>query len=96
MGLGYILTGMQSGTAYSTQQATRYGANELLNIDTQVHFDLGKLTKNQCNLWRYGHFLPMPLTEAVTLGEGSTLLLPITLFNKTIHVKQELLFPTGS
>lgn len=96
MGKGYTLTGMQSGTDYSTQKGTWYGANELLNINTTKQFDLRKLSKNQCNLWRYEHFLPVPITEAVTLGEGFTPLLPVSLFNTSIHIKQEQLFPTGS
>jgi len=47
------------------------------------------------NLWRYREVLPVG-DDIVTMGEGWTPLLPVTLDGRQLLVKQEQLFPTGS
>ncbi len=52
-------------------------------------------------VWRYRELLPVPHDKAVTLGEGGTALLPITLLAKdsppvSVFVKNEGQNPTGS
>ncbi|MCX6085534.1 MAG: pyridoxal-phosphate dependent enzyme [Caldiserica bacterium] len=47
------------------------------------------------DLWRYREALPVG-NDVVTMGEGWTPLLPVTLDGRQLLVKQEQLFPTGS
>ena len=56
--------------------------------------ELVDLTLN--NLWRYHHFLPVGVQDAISMGEGFTPMLNVKLNNKEILIKQEQLFPTGS
>ena len=69
----------------------------LLDITFKAEFNLDGIAKRPPNLWRYREAIPIPATHDIaTLGEGFTPLLPITLDGRTVHIKQEQLFPTGS
>ena len=48
------------------------------------------------SLWRYQHVLPVPLTDAVTLGEGMTPLVRGMLAETPVWFKLDYLLPTGS
>lgn len=59
-------------------------------------FDIDQIDHKNHSLWRYKSFIPLENTEPVTLGEGFTNMMPIILNNKTVWIKQEHLFPSGS
>lgn len=59
-------------------------------------FNVGLIDLSLNSMWRYHHFLPIGIQDAITMGEGLTPLLKVELLNKKIFVKQEQLFPTGS
>lgn len=59
-------------------------------------FDINSVNVKINSLWRYHHFLPVNLDDAVTMGEGYTPLLKIDIAGSLVHIKQEQLFPTGS
>src|SRR5580658_7909678 len=48
------------------------------------------------SLWRYRAALPFQPDDPITLGEGTTPLLPRTIHGATVHLKCEWLMPTGS
>lgn len=60
-------------------------------------FELSKIKKEDFSIWRYGEMLgidvPIPLKR---MGVGWTPLVPVSLFNRRIHVKLEYLSPSGS
>lgn len=69
----------------------------LLNLSAPAVFDSAQIDKQVRGLWRYRHTFPLPANaEPVTLGEGDTPLVPITLDGRTVHFKIEGLNPTGS
>jgi threonine synthase len=90
------LTGIQSGSIYPASQPLWYGNGELLNVNILEPFNPYKINKNLCSQWRYENYMVLPASQAITLGEGFTPLLPVNIGGKTIHIKQEQLFPTGS
>lgn len=68
------------------------------NLDEQniKRFDINSVNFKINSLWRYHHYLPINLNDAVTMGEGYTPLLKIEIAGSAVFVKQEQLFPTGS
>ena len=46
--------------------------------------------------WRYRAALPLPAAEPITLGEGGTPLLPVSLYGARALLKLDFLMPTGS
>lgn len=94
--LEHELSGMQSGELYPTSNALWYGKGELLNTNMPKPFNPYKINKNISSQWRYENHMVLPASQAITLGEGFTPLLPVNIGGKTIHIKQEQLFPTGS
>lgn len=70
--------------------------SELLTLFTEKTFDRKQVNTNIHSLWRYEAYLPIAATDAVSFGEGFTPLLPLEMDGKTVFIKQEQLFPTGS
>jgi len=69
----------------------------LLDLSEPARFDPGQIDSHHYTLWRYRHSFPLPIgAEAVTLGEGLTPLVPVTMNGRTVHFKLEFTNPTGS
>ncbi len=69
----------------------------LLELEFQAEFDLDKIQRRPPTLWRYREALPIIRDEAiVTFGEGFTALLPVNFDGRTVWIKQDQLFSTGS
>ena len=69
----------------------------LLELDFEAVFDLKKIRSRKPTLWRYREALPVLRDEnIVTFGEGFTALAPVRFGERTVWVKQDQLFPTGS
>lgn len=68
------------------------------NLDEQniKAFDINSVNFKINNLWRYHQFLPVDISDAVSMGEGYTPLLQLNIDGSLVYVKQEQLFPTGS
>lgn len=99
----------------SALDSTRFEPNQILTVHEGrplwVRYDLGAirsrvtpadLQKREPSLWRYRELLPLPLDEEpVSLGEGSTPLLPCRRLGERfglsrLFVKDEGQLPTGS
>ena len=60
-------------------------------------FDPALIRQDVWSLWRYRAFLPVPDgVEPVSLGEGMTPLVPLSIDGRTLHFKLEFIAPTGS
>jgi threonine synthase len=92
----FQLLGSKTQHVYNTQQPIWYGNNELLNIKQHTTFNPDAVKQSITSLWRYDTYLPLSHQHAITLGEGFTPILPIAFKGKTVLIKQEHLFPTGS
>lgn len=68
----------------------------LLDLDFTPSLDPAQVKARPGTLWRYREALPVPAGADLTLGEGFTPLLPVTVGGREMLVKQEQLFPTGS
>ena len=69
----------------------------LMDLDEPARFEPGHINPRDHTLWRYRHTFPLPAeVEPVTLGEGLTPLVPVTLDGRTVHFKLEFTNPTGS
>ncbi len=69
----------------------------LLDLDDLPRFDPALINQRDYSLWRYRHTFPLPVdVEAVTLGEGLTPLVPVTVDGRTVSFKLEFANPTGS
>lgn len=90
----HILKGLSSGLVYDRHAWT--GNGELLGIDIEARFDPSEVDTSVCSLWRYAPFIPVGRQHIVSLGEGFTSLVPVKLYGKSMLVKQEQLFPSGS
>jgi threonine synthase len=66
----------------------------LLDLEFAPRLDPADLAWRPADLWRYAEALPV--RRPLTLGEGFTPLLPVSLGGRTVLAKQEQLFPTGS
>lgn len=69
----------------------------LLDLEFHTQFPIEKIKQRSSNLWRYREAIPI-LEDAnlITMHEGFTPLIPISLVGKNVWVKQEQLFSTGS
>lgn len=75
----------------------RCACGGLLDLQFTPRFDLGAIASRPPTLWRYREALPLPAeARPVTLGEGFTPIIEITIAGRTVHVKQEQLAPSGS
>lgn len=69
----------------------------LLDIEGQSAFDLDRITSRPPNMWRYREAIPIADDHhVISFGEGFTPLLPVTFGERTVWVKQDQLFSTGS
>lgn len=69
----------------------------VLDIDFSVSLDVSLVAQRPPNLWRYREAIPLPENaHTVSFSEGFTPLLPVVLSEKTLFVKQDYLFPSGS
>lgn len=75
----------------------RSPAGGLLDLVHEGTFDPGEVTRRPANLWRYHEAIPGgDLTGKVSFAEGMTPLVPLSVGNKSISVKLDYLFPSGS
>jgi threonine synthase len=69
----------------------------LLELSAPAVFDVAQIDPGDHTLWRYRHTFPLPATASpVSLGEGFTPLVPVTLDGRRVHFKLEFAHPTGS
>jgi threonine synthase len=69
----------------------------LLDIEFKPAFPIAKITNRKPTLWRYREAIPVEDDEnIVSFHEGFTPLLPVEFLGKTVWLKQDHLFPTGS
>ncbi len=71
----------------------------VLDLDFTPRFDRAAIASRPWDLWRYREALPVAAGAEVSLGEGCTPLVPLTVpmhGGREVLVKQEQLFPTGS
>jgi threonine synthase len=68
----------------------------LLDIDFEARFLPDLIKDREPSLWRYREAIPVFTDRLITMGEGFTPLTPVNLNGKTIGIKQEQLFSTGS
>lgn len=68
----------------------------LLDLDFTPALDIQAIKERPATLWRYREALPIPAGADLSLGEGFTPLIPVTMGGREVLVKQEQLFPTGS
>ncbi len=67
----------------------------VLDLRVEPRFRPDVVAGRPYDLWRYREALPVG-GDVVTMGEGWTPLLPVAFDGRTLLVKQEQLFPTGS
>lgn len=69
----------------------------LLDIDFAPQFPLDAIARRKPTMWRYREAIPIaPDARVVSLDEGFTPLLPLDFEGRTVWVKQDQLFSTGS
>ena len=68
----------------------------LLDLEFTPVLNPADVAGRPATLWRYREALPVPDGAELTLGEGFTPMLPVEIGGRTVLVKQEQLFPTGS
>ena len=66
-----------------------------LNVEYEINFSLDNIDYKQLGLWKFHNFLP-PIKNKISLGEGNTPIVKISLLNKTTYLKLDYLMPTGS
>jgi threonine synthase len=86
------------GQTYSiTDRRWRCDCGGALDLQFEVQFDIKKTAARDADIWRYREALPVNSGSAIlSLGEGFTPLLRLYLAGKTVFIKQDHLFPTGS
>lgn len=88
-------------TSYSIDEplwrCPREECGGLLDIEFEPAFPLDKISNRKPNLWRYREAIPINNdSHIVSFDEGFTPLINVSIADKTILVKQEQLFSTGS
>jgi len=79
------------------QTRWRCDCGSFLDLNVNVEFPILKIMDRPPNLWRYRETLPILKDDhIVTLGEGFTPLEELVLDGRSVHVKIDYLFPTGS
>ena len=79
------------------QTRWRCDCGSFLDLNVNVEFPILKIMDRPPNLWRYRETLPIFKDDhIVTLGEGFTPLEELVLDGRSVHVKIDYLFPTGS
>lgn len=92
------LTSRVTGTRYSADEPRWCGdAGELLDLEFEPRLNLHSLKSRPSTLWRYREAIPLSNDQSiVSLGEPVTPLVPFDFDRRTVLIKQEQLFPTGS
>lgn len=71
--------------------------NGLLEIEGAPEFDPARINTGDSSLWRYRALLPLPEhAEPVTMGEGWTPFIPLSIANRQVYGKLDFMMPTGS
>lgn len=85
-------------TSYdSTHALWQSPLGNFLQLETEAEFPIDKIKSRPTNLWRYREALPILHDQhIVTKQEGFTPLVNIHFNGKTVGIKQEQLFSTGS
>jgi threonine synthase len=97
--INFSLKGHESKKIFDPDQAIWKGdGGELLDITVSSNLHLSKLDENPHGMWRYRGVIPIKNDKnIVTLQEGNTPLSEVILPNmKSVWIKQDHLFPTGS
>lgn len=69
----------------------------VLDLIFTPSFPIEKIRQRNFDLWRYREAIPIEDDKhIVTFGEGFTPLIPLKFSGKTVWIKQDHLFPTGS
>ncbi len=69
----------------------------LLDIIFQPEFDPEVIVHRPANLWRYREALPIaPDAELVSFGSGLTPMVPVQIGDRSVQMKLDYLFPSGS
>jgi threonine synthase len=68
----------------------------LLTILESPSFDSNEIDQSVSSMWRYRSFLAPANVDPISLGEGWTPLIPLSVENSHIYAKLESLNPTGS
>lgn len=68
----------------------------LLDLEMDLWFTPDLIDHTVPGLWRYHRALPVPLSKAVTFHEGMTPLTALQVDDRTIYLKHDHLFQTGS
>ncbi|MBN2057167.1 threonine synthase [bacterium] len=75
----------------------RCACGGLLDLEFQAGFDKDAIRHGPPTLWRYADALPLRMeAKRITLGEGYTPLVPFVIGSRTVELKLDHLFPTGS
>lgn len=92
----WLLRCSRCGTVYGDSASRwRCDCGGVLDIEFAPLFHPDFLRDRSHDLWRYREALPVG-TDVVTLGEPTTPLVPVEFGARTLLIKQEQLFPTGS
>jgi threonine synthase len=86
------------GTAYSLEEPRwRCDCGGLLDIQFMPAFDLARIRQRPPTMWRYREAIPIREDRnIVSFHEGFTPLVEVGFNGKSILIKQDHLFPTGS
>ena len=69
----------------------------LLDIEFHPAFPVDKIKQRKPTMWRYREAIPLEAdSNIVSFDEGFTPLIPVDFAGKTVWIKQDHLFPTGS
>lgn len=69
----------------------------LLDLEWQPKFDLDRIASRPPTMWRYREAIPIAGDhQVISLDEGFTPLLPMSIGGRNVWVKQDQLFSTGS
>lgn len=96
--LHYSIICTKCSTVYPINQALwQCPCGGLLDIDIKTNLSLDSIVRRKPTMWRYREVLPIIDDGAiVTYEEGFTPLLKTVWSRRSIYVKQDFLFPTGS
>ena len=80
-----------------TEKIWKCPCGGLLDLEVQSTFPIEKIEARKPNLWRYREALPVAKEECIiSFEEGFTPLVPVELDGRSVWIKQDHLFPTGS
>ncbi len=75
----------------------RCDCGAILDIEFRAVFDLEKIKLRKPTMWRYREAIPLrDDASIVSFGEGFTPLIEVNVDGKSVLIKQDHLFPTGS